>query len=284
MKKLFIISFIVMAALSQAFCQQSSSWFSVKELYPKIWRISDHGSDNMYVVEGKDSAMLIDAGLGIADLATQVKKLTSKPLIVVITHGHPDHAGSDYQFERVYINPLDSAAARAFNKPEARAGSSSAMAGSSKPSPDELYKGKIYNTIMLPVREGRVFDLGGKKIQIIETPGHTPGEIVLLDVQDKLLFTGDNNNGLVWLFLSNSLPLHQYLATLQKEAGRMKEFTTLLPGHGDPLPADFINDQISCVKGILDGSLERKPYKSFAGDAMVSVYGRASVTFNPANL
>jgi hydroxyacylglutathione hydrolase len=284
MKRLFVFLFIIMAALNQALCQQSSPWFSVKELYPKIWRIGDHGSDNMYVVEGKDSAMLIDAGLGVADLATQVKKLTSKPLIVVITHGHPDHAGSDYQFEKVYIHPADSAAARAYNKPEARSGSSSAMAGADKPSPEELYKGKVFNTRMIPVNEGRVFDLGGKKIQIIETPGHTPGEIVLLDVQDKLLFTGDNNNGLVWLFLNNCLPLHKYLATLQKEAGRMSEFTTLLPGHGDPIPADFINDQISCVKGILDGSLERKPYKSFAGDAMVSVFGRASVTFNPSNL
>jgi len=64
----------------------------------------------------------------------------------------------------------------------------------------------------------------------------------------------------------------------------ISQFTTIFPGHGDPMPADFINDQIACVKGILNNTLERKTYKSFAGNAMVSVWGRASVTFNPENL
>jgi hypothetical protein len=78
--------------------------------------------------------------------------------------------------------------------------------------------------------------------------------------------------------------LHEYLTTLEKQAKRISEFTTIFPGHGTPLPSDFINDQIACVKGILDNTLERKPYKSFAGNAMVAVYSRASVAFNPANL
>jgi hypothetical protein len=50
------------------------------------------------------------------------------------------------------------------------------------------------------------------------------------------------------------------------------------------MPADFIEDQIVCVKGILDGTLERKPYQSFAGNAMISTAGKASVAFNPENL
>jgi len=89
---------------------------------------------------------------------------------------------------------------------------------------------------------------------------------------------------LVWLFLNNCLPLHQYLASLQKQLNRINEFTTILPGHGAPMPSDFINDQVACVKGILDGSLDRKPYQSFAGNAMVCTFGRASVAFNPDNL
>ena len=78
-------------------------------------------------------------------------------------------------------------------------------------------------------------------------------------------------------------------ATHKKQAlemlhGRMAEFTTIFPGHKEPLPADFINDQIACVKGILDGSLERKPYEMSRGTAMESVFGRATVIFNPDNL
>ncbi len=284
MKKILLLFTLSALAVFNSHSQSPGSWFNVKELSPKTWVIDDHGSDNMYLIEGADSAMLIDNGLGTADLTAVVNKLTSKPLIVVITHGHPDHAGADYQFEKVYIHPADSAAARQFNLPETRAASAKSMQQGAGPGENELYRGKPFNTRMIPVSEGRIFDLGGRKIQVIDAPGHTPGEICLLDIGNKYLFTGDNSNTLVWLFLPNSRPLHEYLPTLEKLAARSSEFTTIFPGHGGPLPADFINDQVACVKGILNNTLERKPYKSFAGDAMVSVFGRASVTFNPDNL
>lgn len=275
---LIINSFIIISG------QNPSSWFTVKEALPKVWVISDHGSDNMYLIEGIDSALLVDTGLGVADLVSYVKKLTSKPLIVVNTHGHPDHAGSNYQFRKVYIHSADSSAARGCNLPEARENASKNMTGGNAPSKEEIYTGKLFITKLVSVKDGYMFRLGGRTLKVIGAPGHTPGEICLLDVENKLLFTGDNNNTLVWLFLGNCRPLHEYLATLEKEVKKMDGFTTIFPGHGTPLPSDFIKDQIACVKGILDGSLERKPYQSFAGNAMVAVSGRASVAFNPANL
>ncbi len=283
-KKIFMLFLVFAAALNQVLSQNATSWYSVKEVGTKVWQISDHGADNMYLIEGSDSSLLIDTGLGAADLASLVKKLTSKPLIVINTHGHPDHAGSNYQFNKVYVHPTDSSAARACNRPEAREGSGNTMLQGNKPSADELFKGVPVKTRLVPVRDGYIFKLGGRRIQVMETPGHTPGELCLLDIENKLLFTGDNNNGLVWLFLQNCKPLHEYLASLEKQVKRMTEFTTIFPGHGVPMTADFIKDQVTCVKGILDGTLERKPYQSFAGNAMISTAGKASVAFNPDNL
>ncbi|HEX2970190.1 MAG TPA: carboxylesterase family protein [Bacteroidales bacterium] len=259
-------------------------WLSMKELSSKVWVIDDHGDDNMYLVEGSDSAMLIDNGLGSANISAFVKRVTSKPLIVVITHGHPDHAGGNYQFPAVYIHPADSAAASGYNTPAARKRSVESMQQGNKPAGNEIFTDIPFKTRQIPISEGKIFDLGGRRIRVIETPGHTPGEICLLDIDNKLLFTGDNNNGLVWLFLGNCLPLSKYLLSLEKEALRMNEFTTIFPGHGDPMPADFINDQISCVKGILNKTIESKPYESFVKNSRISTYGRASVTFNPENL
>jgi len=264
--------------------QGSGPWFTAKEVGLKIWQISDHGSDNIYLVEGKKKAMLIDNGLGSADLVSYIKTLSTKPLIVVITHGHPDHAGSDYQFEEVYIHPADAESAKAFNRPDTRAASAKTMQGANAPAENEIYKGQVYETKLLPVKEGQVFNIGGRKMEVMETPGHTPGGISVLDVKNKILFTGDNNNSLVWLFLLNCLPLNKYLVTLEKQKARISEFTTIMPGHGPAMSSDFINDQIECVKGILNGTLERKEYKSFAGNALISTYGKASVTFNPDNL
>ncbi len=285
MKKIFLtLIFLCTSALFYVSGQDASSWFSLSEVASKVWVIGDHGADNMYLVEGADSALLIDTGLGTADLTSFVKKLTSKPLIVVNTHGHPDHAGSNHQFRKVYVHSADSAAARACNLPEARANASKNMTVGNSPLKEEVFTGRPFNTKLVAVNEGYLFRLGGRTIKVIEAPGHTPGEICLLDIENKLLFTGDNNNTLVWLFLQNCKPLNEYLVTLERQAKRMSEFSTIYPGHGTPLPSDFINDQIACVKGILNNTLERKPYKSFAGNAMVAVYGRASVTFNPANL
>ena len=263
---------------------QAEPWFSVKEYSKGVWIIGDHGADNMYLVVGKDSALLVDTGLGVADLAATVKKITDKPLIVVNTHGHPDHSGANYQFEKVFMHPADILAAKQFNQPEARARSAGNMTQGSEPREEEKYKGTPYDTKYIPVTEGRTFNLGGRRIQVMETPGHTPGSICLLDIENKLLFSGDNNNMLVWLFLQNCLPLHKYLETLQKQQKRLNEFTTLLPGHGTPVSSDFINDQAACVKSILDGTCQAKEYKSFAGNAMLCSYGRASVAYRPDNL
>jgi hydroxyacylglutathione hydrolase len=264
--------------------QTNTSWFTVNEVSEKVWVLDDHKTDNIYLIEGKDSALLIDTGIGVADLPAAVRKLTDKPLIVVITHGHPDHCGSDYQFEKVYIHPADSGAARSFNLPETREIMVARMTGDAALSAEDVYTGPAYNTRLLPLEEGQIFNLGGRYIKVLETPGHTPGEICLLDIGNKLLFTGDNNNSLVWLFLEGCAPLSKYLVTLEKQKERIGEFDIIFPGHGPQMASDFISDQISCVKAILDGTCEVKDYKSFAGDAKICTSGRASVAFNPENL
>jgi glyoxylase-like metal-dependent hydrolase (beta-lactamase superfamily II) len=261
-----------------------AQWYKVKELSDNVWVLDDHGSDNSYLVIGTDSALLIDTGLGLADLKSVVKKITDKPVIVVNTHGHPDHVGANYQFEKAYIHPADSASARSFLTPSARERTAGMMTRGEGPAPGETYTGEIFTTRVIPVKEGDVFNLGGRQIEVMETPGHTPGEICLLDREHKLLFTGDNNNSLVWLFLENCLPLSEYLVTLKKQESRLEEFDTLFPGHGPPMRSDFILDQIQCVSSILDGTCESEPYESFAGNAMICTWGRAKVTFNPDNL
>lgn len=285
MKKGIIIGILLFyAVVISAQSQQITSWFSVKEIGNGVRVIDDHGADNMYLIEGRDTALLVDTGLGVADLASFVRKLTSKPLIVVNTHGHPDHSGANYQFEKVYMHPADVNAAKQFNLPEARSRSAGTMLQGNAPREDEKFTGKPFDTKYVEIREGHIFDLGGRKIQVMETPGHTPGSICFLDIENKILFSGDNNNLLVWLFLENCTPLHKYLETLQKQQKRLNEFTTIMPGHGAPISSDFINDQVACVNNILDGKCEAKEYKSFAGNAMICTFGRASVAYRPDNL
>jgi hydroxyacylglutathione hydrolase len=265
---------------------QSKSWFTVKQVADKVWRIDDNGDDNMYVVEGKDKALLIDAGTGAADLNACVKSITSLPVIVVNTHGHPDHCGSDFQYPEVYAHQADFERIAFFcNERNQKDGVKRAEEKS--PELVSLLMNSVENyklPKLLPIQQGFVFDLGGRKLEVIETPGHTKGSICLLDAKNKLLFTGDNDNTIVWLFLQDCLPLELYIHTLQKLQKRSNEFTVLLPGHGDPLDPEFIDEQIICGQNILSGECKGEPYKSFAGEAKICSYKRAGIAFDPGNL
>ena len=280
----YISGIFLWFSFTVSFAQPVSPWFTVKELYPKVWVIDDHKAVNIYLVEGNDSALLVDTGIGAADLISQVKKLTEKPLIVINTHGHTDHAGGNYQFAKIYVNAADSAAARLSASPDSRAIAEKNMLRGAMPQESEKYKGEEINSELVAVSNGHFFDLGGRQLEVIETPGHTPGSICLEDRKNKLLFSGDNNNTAVWLFLPESLPLSRYLITLQMLYGRISEFKTILPGHGIPKKSDFIHDQIECVNSILSGKCVPAPYNTFAGRASLCQVGRASVAYDPDKL
>jgi len=105
-----------------------ASWFTATKAADGLWIISDHGADNIYLVEGSDKALLIDTGLGVARLSAFIKTLTTKPLMVVNTHGHPDHAGGDFEFKSVYAHPADFSSIQSFSTKEARQRSTQFMA------------------------------------------------------------------------------------------------------------------------------------------------------------
>ncbi|MEJ2077584.1 MAG: MBL fold metallo-hydrolase [Acidobacteriota bacterium] len=205
------------------------SWFTAESVADGVWRIDDHGGDNMYLVEGTDQALLIDTGLGICDLAAFVQSLTDKPLVL--------QDGLDFD-----------------------------------------------STVLDPIEAGARIDLGGRSLEVIETPGHTPGSICLLDAGNKLLFAGDTSNIPVWLFLDVSLPLDVYLQSLQRLEARAGEFDTIFPGHRTPLDPPFLTELTTCVQNILDGTCKGEPYTSFAGDALQCSCERATVAFDPNKL
>ena len=90
-----------------------TSWFVPVPLRPGVWLIAEPGHVNSYLVEGDERAALIDAGTGIAPLAPVVRRLTDRPVTVVLTHNHFDHVGGAHEFDRVAIHPAGIAGLRA---------------------------------------------------------------------------------------------------------------------------------------------------------------------------
>lgn len=69
--------------------------YPIRKIADDTYMISDFGIANCYLLIGEERALLIDCGLGIGDIKGAVEKITDKPILVVATHGHVDHAGGD---------------------------------------------------------------------------------------------------------------------------------------------------------------------------------------------
>jgi glyoxylase-like metal-dependent hydrolase (beta-lactamase superfamily II) len=120
-------------------------------------------------VEGSKKALLIDTGTGVADLKTYVESITKLPVIVVNTHGHPDHCGSNYLIDTVYAEPVDFEMIKYFNSSEYRKGN---LENAGKEFPE--FKQNILNdaentkcAYLEAVEEGYVFDLGDRELNVI---------------------------------------------------------------------------------------------------------------------
>ena len=132
-------------------------------------------SETMYIVEGKDKAVLIDAGTTVPGLDKIVGKITKKPVTLILTHVHPDHTGAAGCFDEVWINPADTVNVPAFM-------------------PD--YKGVIKY-----LEHGQLIELGGRTLETFFTPGHTPGSTTFLEVGTDHGFSGDSfGNGNLLVF------------------------------------------------------------------------------------
>lgn len=273
------------AQTSRTAAETIEPWFSREEWSPGVWRIDDHGFDNVYVVVGSEKALVIDTGMGIADLRAEVREITDLPLVVLNTHAHPDHAGGNHQFGAVKAAATEADLFALFTSKPLVAGN---IDRARQQHPDMAAHFADLETFaaptLVPVKDGDVIDLGDRRLEILTMPGHTPGSLSVLDRENRILFTGDNCNTLVWLFLDHSLPLEVFQHSLQRQFDRVDEYDVLYPGHGGPNPPALMADQIACIQGVLDGELESEPYTSFAGEGRVARFGTAQVTFNPDKL
>ena len=88
---IFVLLLVCMAMGAQTVFKNEE--VEVSLLKEKTWVFSTWDHSTMYLIEGEDKAALIDTGTRCADLDKIVGQITRKPLEVIVTHMHPDHAG-----------------------------------------------------------------------------------------------------------------------------------------------------------------------------------------------
>ncbi len=236
--------------------------FRTEKVTDRITRIYAFCTELMYLVEGDDRAALLDTGSGFGNLRAAVDKLTDKPLIVLLTHGHTDHAMGSYEFsdKDVYLN-LDDEYIYYPHGDDTFRHEGMSLAEEGITITEEDYIPTAPFSLYKDMKPGDSFDLGGVTIEIYGCPGHTKGSVVMLIKEERALLLGDACNGFTFLFEDYSLPIEEYEENLKALKPQVEgKYDIALASHGDgQLPLDIIDGVIALCEDIKAGNVDDLP-------------------------
>ena len=113
--------------------------------------------------------------------------------------------------------------------------------------------------VTLPAEDGRVFDLGGRQLEVVAVPGHTWGSVVLLDRAARVVFSGDAVNANTLLFLGGT-SIEQYRESLLHLRSFEADYDVLWGGHGGvSVPKVIVDEAIELCGEIMEGKDDKVP-------------------------
>jgi glyoxylase-like metal-dependent hydrolase (beta-lactamase superfamily II) len=223
----------------------SDPWFEVYKPGPGVFAIYEpHQAEETigYLIVGEKGALLFDTGMGISDIKKVTAELTHLPIVVLNSHTHDDHVGGNWEFATVYGMDTD------FTRKNAQGSREDAQA---EITPDQIcgtlpkgFDAKAYATrpwkITFQLHNGDHFHLGGRTLEVIATPGHTPDAISLIDRANGLLFTGDTYYPApIWLFRPET-DLNAYAASIRRLAALAPQVKIVLGAHNLPVASPTV--------------------------------------------
>ena len=219
-----------------------------------FWIIEENGVRS-FLFEGDERAMLIDTGFGTLPVREMTAELTDLPVFLVNTHTDKDHTGRNRDFGPVYMHPAE-------------------MEHYKNPLPEGCAMDAVR-----PLWEGDILDLGFWKFEVILTPGHTPGSIMLLERQRRMLISGDTiQDGEIFMF-GAGCNMQAFQESLRKIEAMSDAFDSIWPSHGSyPLTAELIPKILQGAEDLLAGRLSEQeppwpmPCKKYAFDAAAFLY------------
>ena len=238
--------------------QVTDAWFEVYRVGDGVLAIYEPFQFQeviSYLILGTDQALLFDTGMGMSRISAVVRELTPLPVTVLNSHTHYDHIGGNAEFDRILAIDSDFTRGHAAGVGhDVVHGEVTADAFCRVP-PDGLdtasYAIRPF-MISQSVGEGSRVELGGRTLQILQVPGHTPDAVAVLDSAAGYLWTGDTfYEAPIWLWFPET-DWASYERSVDRLAGLAPGLTRVFGAHNTPVadPAQLtrLKEAVAAIK------------------------------------
>ena len=217
------------------------SWFEIYRIRPGVFAIYEPKQFEeviSYLILGEKRALLFDTGLGVGKISAVVARLTPLPVTVINSHTHFDHVGGNAEFKDIWNRDLLYTRKNMRGQPNIYSRDALAperLCGPLPPGTDaKSHSIRPWRSTHW-LRDHERIDLGGRVVEVLFTPGHTPDSLALLDRRNGLLFTGDNfYPGPIYLFVPET-DFAAYTRSVARLAKLEPQIKLLLPQHNVPV-------------------------------------------------
>ena len=219
----------------------TDQWFDITKITENLFAIREphHVQDVVsYLLVSRANAILFDTGMGYENIDDVVISLTHNPVTMFLTHAHWDHIGAAHLFDKVNI--FDNEFERTLLEEGFSSSDETRLFGDFLENPryfskPEKFGPRSYSvpgkTDYRTLSDAQSIEVDDYTVQVIHTPGHTPGSVCYYIPQLNVLLTGDLvYPGPLYAHLEGA-DFTQYLESLRKLSKLMNPDVQLLPGH-----------------------------------------------------
>jgi len=176
-----------------------------------------------YLLTGDSRALLFDGGPGMRDIREVAESLTDQPITFLPSHLHFDHVANDVSFERIALLDIEPIRSRA--EGNTFSPSNRQFLGFMEGREAPVWE------IAEWIEPGSSYDLGGRSVKIMYTPGHTTDSVSVYDADHGIVFSGDYlYPGGLWVFTPTS-SMGDYLKTAGPLLQELPSGTLFLGAH-----------------------------------------------------
>lgn len=216
--------------------RMKDDWFTVEQIDNDTYVISEdkHREEtHCYLLLGRDKALLIDTGLGVANIKEVLNKITNLPIMVVTTHVHWDHIGGHALFDSFVVFESEKEwIQNKFPLPLEVVKSNLMDENCYFPREFSLEKYEVFQGVPQQIlHDNDEIDLVGRKVRVIHTPGHSPGHCCFYEKERMYLYSGDLiYKGCLDMFYPSTDP-ELFMQSIDK-VSKLK-IEKIMPGHHD---------------------------------------------------